>query len=473
MPYLDTRIPLGVQPVQVEDPLEYEKQRLTLESLAQQRQLRKAQIKEQELQNTQRQRALDDEQAYRTARTGGKTARELLGTHTKFAAAELKAEAELRKSELDASEKELKNQAAKIEQASSLAGSVKDDNSLVVAVGKGLTSNLIDRTEAAKLLAQGFQHPETQAYLKQAQMQALKAKDQITLAFDALKEERARLEHEAKLPGMKAESQAKQLGAAAQTVTSVTNQEEYSAWRDGLPGEVKNRVPAKFSPAAVQMVQRMGMTSAQQAADTRQAAAQSETARHNRQSEANTIRGQNLSAETTRRGQDMADRRAAEKPPTEAQSNAAGFANRIEAANKIFDEIEPEISGMASNMKGAQMYFERRKPNSFKSPVVQRQEQAERDFVNAILRKESGAAISQSEFDNAKEQYFPQSGDTERVLKQKKEARARALSNMRQAAGRFAAASSSDGTIRVRRKVDGKTGTMKASDFDASKYEKL
>jgi hypothetical protein len=52
----------------------------------------------------------------------------------------------------------------------------------------------------------------------------------------------------------------------------------------------------------------------------------------------------------------------------------------------------------------------------------QKFDQAKRDFVNAVLRRESGAAISQSEFDNANKQYFPQPGDTpERIAEKRKQ----------------------------------------------------
>jgi hypothetical protein len=53
------------------------------------------------------------------------------------------------------------------------------------------------------------------------------------------------------------------------------------------------------------------------------------------------------------------------------------------------------------------------------SPQQQQVEQAQRDFVNAVLRRESGAAISPSEFDSAKKQYFPQVGDSQAVIQQK------------------------------------------------------
>jgi hypothetical protein len=54
------------------------------------------------------------------------------------------------------------------------------------------------------------------------------------------------------------------------------------------------------------------------------------------------------------------------------------------------------------------------------SPEQQQVEQSQRDFVNAVLRRESGAAIGASEFENAKKQYFPQLGDSDEVKAQKK-----------------------------------------------------
>jgi hypothetical protein len=39
--------------------------------------------------------------------------------------------------------------------------------------------------------------------------------------------------------------------------------------------------------------------------------------------------------------------------------------------------------------------------------------------MTAVLRRESGAAISSGEYDNADKQYFPQIGDSKEVIKQK------------------------------------------------------
>lgn len=73
------------------------------------------------------------------------------------------------------------------------------------------------------------------------------------------------------------------------------------------------------------------------------------------------------------------------------------------------------------------------------SPEQQQVEQAQRNFVNALLRKESGAAISPGEFDNARRQYFAQPGDSPQVLEQKRANRETAINALRVQAGPGAA----------------------------------
>lgn len=47
-------------------------------------------------------------------------------------------------------------------------------------------------------------------------------------------------------------------------------------------------------------------------------------------------------------------------------------------------------------------------PSFLQSAERQKFEQAKRNFVNSVLRNESGAVIAESEFKNADKQYFPQ-----------------------------------------------------------------
>jgi 3-deoxy-D-arabino-heptulosonate 7-phosphate (DAHP) synthase len=63
----------------------------------------------------------------------------------------------------------------------------------------------------------------------------------------------------------------------------------------------------------------------------------------------------------------------------------------------------------------------------FASPGEQQVEQAQRDFINAVLRRESGAVISNDEFANGRRQYFPQPGDTPQVIEQKRRNREMAI----------------------------------------------
>lgn len=119
----------------------------------------------------------------------------------------------------------------------------------------------------------------------------------------------------------------------------------------------------------------------------------------------------------------------------EAQGKAAGMATRAEAAHNILLEMEgkgvttpsiikqgleavPIVGGILGTSANAL---------NIPSNDQRKVEQAQRDFVNAVLRPESGASISASEFDNARKQYFPQVGDDAATILQKQQAREREL----------------------------------------------
>ena len=58
--------------------------------------------------------------------------------------------------------------------------------------------------------------------------------------------------------------------------------------------------------------------------------------------------------------------------------------------------------------------------NFLKQDEFQSLEQAQRNFLNATLRRESGAVISPSEFEEGRRQYFTIPGDAVATIKQKK-----------------------------------------------------
>lgn len=185
-----------------------------------------------------------------------------------------------------------------------------------------------------------------------------------------------------------------------------------------------------------------------------------ESARHNRASEGLTARGQNMTDSRARETnaatmsrpfevtgddgkpmlvqQDKAGNirpvtgympKAADKALTEGQSKAVLFGSRMEAANKIFDNLAEK--GVTTSTPGSRAGFGvGTVVNAMSRPQQQQLDQAKRDFINATLRRESGAAIAESEFDNAEKQYFPQIGDSPQVKAQKASNRAIAVRGM-------------------------------------------
>lgn len=119
------------------------------------------------------------------------------------------------------------------------------------------------------------------------------------------------------------------------------------------------------------------------------------------------------------------------KAPTVAQQTVATYAARIEQANPTIDTLTQKISAMNP------AYFEaqQRLPSYLQSAEFQQYDQAARNFINAVLRRESGAVISPSEFDNAYKQYLPRAGDTAATLAEKKKNRDIVYQSLRNAAG--------------------------------------
>lgn len=137
------------------------------------------------------------------------------------------------------------------------------------------------------------------------------------------------------------------------------------------------------------------------------------------------------------------------KPLTDAQATSLGYANRIAQAGIVIDKLGGQFTANGSLLG---QYA----PNILKSSDRQQFEQAQRNFINAVLRKESGAVISVEEFDNAKLQYLPQPGDTAKVLVQKKQNRDTVYQNLLRNSGQV-------NTQQDTQVVNGKTYT-KAAD---------
>lgn len=120
------------------------------------------------------------------------------------------------------------------------------------------------------------------------------------------------------------------------------------------------------------------------------------------------------------------------KPPSEFQSKFALYSKRLEMAENSLEGLMN--SGFdPSSAKNAAFGF---LPEMAKPEDVKEYENTKENFVSAILRPESGAAISKSEQQQAKKQYFPSIGDTPRVIEQKRLLRQQVINGMKAAAGK-------------------------------------
>jgi hypothetical protein len=115
--------------------------------------------------------------------------------------------------------------------------------------------------------------------------------------------------------------------------------------------------------------------------------------------------------------------RPSPKGMTQEQGKIAGFADRVQASNAVLSSPPADLmtAKFADVLPGG---------NFMLNAPQQQFLQAERDFINAMLRRESGAAIAPSEFESARKQYIPQPGDRPETLEQKRLARERAFSGL-------------------------------------------
>ena len=141
---------------------------------------------------------------------------------------------------------------------------------------------------------------------------------------------------------------------------------------------------------------------------------------------------------------------------TESQGNATAFGMRMLESNKLLSNLEKAGTTSGGRVKGtvegtltSLIPYQGEKlaegvgsimntmPGILGGPNSKQQEyqQAKMNFISASLRKESGAAISQSEFVNEEKKYFPQAGDSDSVIAQKQKARELAIRAMKIQAG--------------------------------------
>lgn len=112
------------------------------------------------------------------------------------------------------------------------------------------------------------------------------------------------------------------------------------------------------------------------------------------------------------------------KPMTEGQSKDTTFAVRAEGALPLIDKYGDALTSLPESAAGS---LPGGVGNYLQSPEYQQAEQAGKEFLQAILRKDTGAAITKEETDEYGSVYLPRPGNSPELLAQKKASRTRAL----------------------------------------------
>jgi hypothetical protein len=127
------------------------------------------------------------------------------------------------------------------------------------------------------------------------------------------------------------------------------------------------------------------------------------------------------------------------KPATPAERQSLAFYNRAQDAVKTLTEApggKPSLEMQIAKQSTAGQLRGQYAPNMLQTSEQQAYRQAQRAFTEARLRKESGAAIPESEFINDARTYFAQPGDTPQTIAQKQKARETLLAGMKFASGK-------------------------------------
>lgn len=129
------------------------------------------------------------------------------------------------------------------------------------------------------------------------------------------------------------------------------------------------------------------------------------------------------------------------KNPSLDQSNAGIYGQRAAEADQQLGQLIQGGFNPNDTMNAVQ--GSKYVPNIFKSGQVQSLEQSKRNFMTAVLRRESGATIRDEEMAEGNKQYFPVYGDGPDVLAQKAQNRKTVINGLYKIAGPMAQAPTS------------------------------
>ena len=134
------------------------------------------------------------------------------------------------------------------------------------------------------------------------------------------------------------------------------------------------------------------------------------------------------------------------KPLTETQGKASAFYTRATSAGQIIDNLEATGTDFGQWVIGQIPLT-----NWASSAEFQQLDSAKRDWISAVLRLESGAAIGKDEFSNYDKAFFPQVGDKQVTLDQKRNSRSLIAKTLQMHSGSGAAQGNNANAIQVKR----------------------
>jgi hypothetical protein len=126
-------------------------------------------------------------------------------------------------------------------------------------------------------------------------------------------------------------------------------------------------------------------------------------------------------------------------PMKEHEGKSALFADRAATAHEAitkFENINRGATGFVGGVAEKTPYIGEPVMNIVGTSERGQFMNAKRSFINALLRRESGAAIAAGEFSSYDKEYFPQPGDDAKQIEQKRLHRAEVINGLAREAGK-------------------------------------
>lgn len=131
------------------------------------------------------------------------------------------------------------------------------------------------------------------------------------------------------------------------------------------------------------------------------------------------------------------------RPATDTELKTAGFSDRMAGAEQLLQDVmqvDPatgKASGMVpTDLRTAAVNALGGNDSYLHGSDYRRYMSGARQWISALLRKDSGATVTPDEFNREFSTYFPQNGDDENVVRDKMQARAEAQARMAAEGGR-------------------------------------